>query len=118
MRIVIADDQPQVRSAVRLLLEALPDISIVGEARDMGEAVALLCQEQPDVLLLDWELPMIGGPDELSALRRCAPGLMVLALSSRSEARRQALDAGVEGFVSKGDPPESLLTALAEAAAR
>jgi len=95
MRIVIADDQASVRSALKLLLEDI------------------LRTVRPDVILLDWELPGLMHAGELAALRVQCPELQVLILSGRPEAQREALVAGASAFVSKGDPPERLILTLA-----
>ncbi len=76
-------------------------------------ALELLARQHPDLMLLDWELP---GGRALRALRdiqAVRPGVMVVALSGRPEARWAALAAGVNAFVSKGEPPERLLAAVA-----
>jgi DNA-binding NarL/FixJ family response regulator len=112
MRVLLADDQPKVRSALRLLLGQQPDLEVVGEA---AEAESLLVQVKelcPDLVLLDWELPGFAADDLLPALREICPRVTVIALSGRPEARRAALAAGADAFVSKGDPPERLLAAV------
>jgi len=124
MRILLADDQPRVCSALRLLLEQEPELEVVGEAAEGETLLAQVASLHPDLVLLDWELPDAGGAGamrsgepgsgaRLSALlRQLYPGLWVVALSGRHEARRDAQAAGVDAFVSKGDPPERLLEAL------
>jgi DNA-binding NarL/FixJ family response regulator len=112
MRILLADDQPRVRFALRTLLERQPDLEIVGEAGSGQDLRDQIEPAQPDLLLLDWELPGERPLDILSALRMMYPALRVVALSGRSEARRAALQAGVDAFVSKADPPEFLLAAI------
>lgn len=112
MRILLADNQSAMRSALRLLLEQEVGVSIVGE---VAEAVALLAEAeaaQPDLVLLDCELPGLLPRDFLLVLRDCCRHTVVVALSGRPEARRDALDAGVDAFASKGDPPEYLLAIL------
>ena len=112
MRVLLADDQSKVRSALRLILEHQPDLNVLGEAVDaqgLLDWVRLVC---PDVVLLDWELPGLPRHDLLSALRGLCPHLKVIALSGRPEARQAALAAGADAFVSKGDPPEQLLAAV------
>ncbi len=111
-RVMIADDQPQVRSALLLLLRQDPDMAVVGEAGDTQQALQLATEQRPDLILLDWELPGQINGTTLSRLRAARPGLKVIALSGRPEARRAALTAGVDAFVSKGDPPERLLAAV------
>jgi len=110
MHILLADNQAEVRSALRFLLEQEPGLCVVGEA---AEAEALLAQEaaiQPDLVLLDWELPGSQPTLLLAALR--LRRTIVIALSGRPEARQEALNAGVDAFVSKGEPPERRLATL------
>jgi DNA-binding NarL/FixJ family response regulator len=120
MRVLLADDQPEIRSAMRLLLEQEVGINVVGEA---SEAQGLLCQASaiaPDVVLLDWELPGDGyteakwgaGTRLVRQLHADYPNVRVVALSGRPEARQFAMEAGADAFVSKGDPPEHLLAVL------
>ena len=112
IRVLIADDQPEVCSAVRLLLAHQPDVVVVGEARDLAQALVLSAQQNPDLVLLDWELPGQEDAGALESLRALDPGVVVIALSGQPQAQRAALSAGVDGFVSKGDPPERLLAAI------
>ncbi|HZW04349.1 MAG TPA: response regulator transcription factor [Anaerolineaceae bacterium] len=115
MRVLLADDQTEVRSALRLLLEQEAQVNIVGEAVDVSELLQQVWGVRPDAVLLDWELTRNGiAPRTLiSALRTLRPNLKVIALSGRVEARQQALGAGADVFISKGAPPEHLLAALA-----
>jgi DNA-binding NarL/FixJ family response regulator len=87
---------------------------VVGEAGDARQAVKLVRERQPDIALLDWELPGQSGASALAKLRAVRPDLIVVALSGLPEARQAALDAGADVFVSKGDPPERLLEAVNE----
>jgi DNA-binding NarL/FixJ family response regulator len=112
MRVLLADDRTQVRSALRVLLEQRLGLDIVGEAAETERMFALVQAATPDLVLLDWELPGLGSNGALSAMRRACPALSIIALSGRPEARRAALDAGVDAFVSKGDPPDRLLAAI------
>lgn len=113
MRILLADDQSKVRSALRLLLEQEPDINVLGEAVDATGLLDWVRVACPDLVLLDWELPGQQQPvDLLATLRTRCPHVLVIALSGRPEARAAALAAGAHAFVSKGDPPEQLMAAL------
>jgi DNA-binding NarL/FixJ family response regulator len=112
MRVLVADDQAKVRSALRLLLMHEPEVEIIGEAVDstgLLDWVKVVC---PDVILLDWELPGLPGVDLLPQLHDFCPRLRVVALSGRPEARQAALDAGADAFASKGDPPERFLAVV------
>jgi DNA-binding NarL/FixJ family response regulator len=84
MRVLLADDRPKTRFALRLLLERQPGIQVVGEAADAEELLVLAMATFPDVVLLDWELPNLAiDGSSLSALRRVCPHLCVIALSGR-----------------------------------
>jgi DNA-binding NarL/FixJ family response regulator len=112
MRILVADSQPRVRFALRVLLEQQPGLEVVGEAADSRELLVQVGSTSPDLVLLGWELPGLPAVDSLLALRQIRSDLMVIALSGRPEARQVALDAGANAFVSKSDPPERLLAAI------
>lgn len=112
MRILIADDQPKVRFALHILLNRQPGIKVVGEVVDAHELLHMVQQTNPDLLLLDWELPGLTENGFLPNLQRTKPNLSIIALSGRSEASRAALAAGVNAFVSKVDPPDCLLSAI------
>lgn len=108
MRIVLADDQSEVRSALRLIIEQLVGYAVVAEAAD-GPALLNACdRERPDVVLLDWELPGVS----VTAVRALLPDVRVVAMSARPSARTEAAEAGADAFVSKGEPPRLLIDAL------
>jgi len=115
MRVLVADDQAEVRSAMRFLLEHEPHLHIVGEAGDATELTNRLRNHCPDLVLLDWELPGLDAHELFSGMHGTCSDLVVIALSGRPEARQAALDAGASAFVSKGDPPERLLAAIRSA---
>lgn len=120
MRILLVDDQSKIRSALRLLLEQEDGMTVVGEVAKAEDLLAQAEATRPDAALLDWELPGLQAADPLtgsvqrllSELRVRCPQLRVIALSGRPEARQTALAVGVDAFVSKGDPAESLLRTL------
>lgn len=120
LRILLADDQVWLRSAIRLLLEQDPDVEIVGEIADVYALFATAESQQPNVVLLDWELPGLASGYQgagkrrqtLLKLRQRWPQLYVIVMSGRPEAGRSALSAGADCFVSKAEPPEALLAAL------
>lgn len=114
MRILIAENQPKVRFALRLLLEQQPKVNWVGEARDAEELLTQLETFCPDLVLLAWELPGLQKVDALPLLRRTCPKAVVIALSGRPETRQVCLAAGADGFVCKCDPPDKLLAAISD----
>jgi DNA-binding NarL/FixJ family response regulator len=112
MRVLLADDQAKVRSALRLLLEHQPDVEILGEAVDTTGLLDWVRAAHPDLVLLDWELPDLPSIALMHQLRAHQPDLRVIALSGRPEAGQAALEAGADAFASKGDPPEVLVAAI------
>ena len=112
MRVLLADDQASVRSALRLLLEQDSDVHTVAEVADANDLLEQIGRSCPDLVLLDWELPGSKKLELLPSLRTKCPQLFVIVLSSHPEVRQVALSAGADAFVSKGDTPERLLAML------
>ena len=103
-----------VRLALRILLEQTAGLTIVGEASNAQNLLAQTGAEHPDLVLLDWALPGLHDNGTLRTLRQVCPDSSVIVLSGRPEARKTALAAGANAFVSKVDPPERLLAAIDE----
>jgi DNA-binding NarL/FixJ family response regulator len=112
MRILLADDDLNVRLALQALLERQPGLEIVGGVATARELLIRVRATCPDLVLLDWELPGSTAVALLPELDAACPELAVIALSGRPGARRAALAAGADAFVSKVDSPEYLLAAL------
>jgi two-component system nitrate/nitrite response regulator NarL len=112
MQILLADSQPKVRFALRVLLERQPGLEVLGEAAEAKELLALAGRVCPGLVLLDWGLPGQKPGETVASLRRLCPSLAIVVLSGRPELRSAALAAGADDFVSKADPPECLLSAL------
>jgi DNA-binding NarL/FixJ family response regulator len=112
MRVLLADDQVRVRSALRLYLEQESGIQIVGEAADATGLLQAIVEKAPDLVLLDWELPGLPAAQLLRLLRYERPSLKVIAMSSQPEAYQASMAAGVQAFVSKSEPPERVLASI------
>jgi DNA-binding NarL/FixJ family response regulator len=118
--IVLADDQPLVRGGFRLILEAEEDIDVVGEAGDGEEAVAVTRRLQPDVVLMDVQMPKLDG---LEATRRIARDanirsrVLILTTFEQDDYVFEALRAGASGFMLKNAAPEELVRAVRVVAA-
>lgn len=131
MRVLIADDNAPVRSALRRLLNEEKDLSVAGEATNLAELMRLVRRLQPDLILLDWELSGLPGSTKfnfqihspvtkadkrrnviLASLRLYASQPRILVLSSYPEAETSSLQAGADAFVFKGEPPSHLLKAI------
>ena len=112
MHLFLADDQTKVRSALRLLLEQEPDFEIVGEAADATGLLQGVAEKEPDLVLLDWELPGLLLPQLLRLLQYERPSLTIIAMSSHPEVAHLALDAGANGFLSKSEAPAQVLAII------
>jgi DNA-binding NarL/FixJ family response regulator len=112
IRVLVVDDQTLVRAGFRMILEAEPDVAVVGEAGDGDEAVALAEQVEPDVVLMDVRMP---GLDGIEAARRILgrPGdrtkVIMLTTFDMDEYVYDALVAGASAFLLKDVPPEQLV---------
>jgi DNA-binding NarL/FixJ family response regulator len=112
MRIVVADRRPEVRSALRLLVEQDGETLVSAEAARVDELLAQVRIACPDAVLLDCDLPDLLLNQFLPQLRSVCPGVRVVSLCSRPEMRQAALSAGADAFVSKTESPETLLATL------
>lgn len=112
MRIVLADDQARVRSALSLLIDQENGFLVVGEAEDAQSMLVCAQRLHPDLVLMDWELPGLDEAHKLNPLCAAAPGVKVIALSGQPDKRGAALKDGAIAFVAKTDPPDVLLAAL------
>lgn len=108
-RILLADDNPGLRSALRLLLETRLELELIVEARDMEHVLAQVEDARPDCVILDWELPGRPTRARVAVLRALVPRLKVIALSARPESRQEALSEGVEAFIAKNEAPMTIL---------
>jgi RNA polymerase sigma factor (sigma-70 family) len=120
LSVVIADDEALVRAGFRMILEAQPDISVIGESADGREAIDLARRLAPDVVLMDIRMPTVDG---LAATREIVgtgrPGVRVLILTTfdLDEYVYEALKAGASGFLLKTAPPAELASAVRTVAA-
>ena len=114
----LADDQPLVRSGLRMIVEGEPDLCVVGEAADGAAAVELVRDSRPDVLLLDVQMP---GVDGLAAMEQIAHSdaptrVLMLTTFDLDEYVYRAMRAGASGFLLKDMPGEDIVTAIRQAA--
>ena len=114
-RVIIADDRREVRSGLRAVLEEEQARLVIMEAADLRQLMSQLQQLRVGLVLLDWELGPISGPDILAMLKGASPSTRVVALSARPEARSPALTSGAAAFVLKADCVEAVLTAVRSA---
>lgn len=117
-RIAIADDQPLVRSGLKVILETEPDLVVVGEAEDGARAVALVAQQSPEVLLLDVQMPGVDGLAAMEQIAATGSACRVLMLTTfdLDEYVYRAIRAGASGFLLKDMPGEDIVAAARQAA--
>ena len=113
MKVLIVDDHPIVRAGLLRLMAAEPEIE-VREAATGKEALALVREHRPDVVVLDLNLPGVGGLEVIARLKLDDPGVRVLVLTMHDNAIyvTRALQAGASGYVSKNAPPDEILEAM------
>ena len=114
MRVLLADDHALVRSGIRALLEAQPDIEVVGEAGDGREAIKLARELNPDIALLDIAMPGLNGIDTLRQIFTVCPTIKVLACSMYSDLPYivEALRLGACGYLLKNSAKDDLIRAI------
>ena len=117
--VVVADDQAIVRAGFRLLIDSEPDLSVLGEAADGAEAVAIARKTTPDVVLMDIRMPVMDGiaATRLIATTGALPRVLILTTFDLDDYVFAALRAGASGFMLKDRPPEELLAAIRVVAA-
>ncbi len=118
IRVVIADDHGVVRGGLTQLLGTLDDVELVGTAANGAEAVALCSAEQPDVVLMDLEMPEMDGIEATRRIKEERPDVAVVILTSFSDRERilRALDAGAAGYLLKDAESDELARSIRAAA--
>ncbi len=115
VRVLLVDDQAMVRTGFRLILESEPDIEVVGEAADGRQALAAARELQPDVTLMDVQMPVLDGlatTQQMLADAAIQTRVVILTTFERDEYIFGALRAGASGFLLKNAPPEDLIEAV------
>jgi DNA-binding NarL/FixJ family response regulator len=129
IRLVIADDAPRSRDGLRVLLATLrlgayreilrepqdgvwPQVEVVGEASNGQEAVRLVEEHRPDVVLIDARMPVMDGLEATRLIKDRWPGIKIIVLTMYPAYRVEALAAGADAVLVKGCPPEALLEAI------
>ncbi|MDE2371120.1 MAG: response regulator transcription factor [Burkholderiales bacterium] len=119
IRVLLVDDHPILRDALRLTLDREVDLEVVAEAGNGREAVALARTSRPDVVVLDIALPDVSGMEVAALMRRLDPAPRIVALSAYSDKRfvTEMLRAGAEAYVTKSSASGELVLAIRAVAA-
>lgn len=112
IRILIVDDSLSFRMGMRALLEIQPDMQEVGVAPSGTKALELVKELQPDLVLLDAQMPDKSGIEVAQTIKRQWPQVKVILLTMFSDYRSKAIEAGADAFVTKGIPPEHMLSLI------
>ena len=114
--VLIVDDQAMVRAGLRMLLEAEPDIQVVGEAEDGAVAVSSVLSLSPDVVLMDIQMPVMDGLEAtqhiMAKQSKVPTRVLILTTFERDEYIFESLRSGASGFILKNAPPEDLVKAI------
>lgn len=119
IRVLLVDDDPLVRSGLRLMLEAAPDLLVVGDVGSGEDAVPAIQAHRPDVLLLDYRMGELDGISTIHEVRRLerAPKVVLLTTFDLDDLPVRAVRAGADGFLLKTAGPDEIMRSVREAAA-
>jgi DNA-binding NarL/FixJ family response regulator len=114
IKVIIADDHAILREGVKLLLEAEPDIEVIGQASNGVDAVRMADELKPDLVLMDLQMPGVDGMEACERLARLCPGVKVLVLSQLDQEQHlvRVLQAGALGYVLKQNASDELVQAV------
>jgi DNA-binding NarL/FixJ family response regulator len=114
VRIVLADDHPIVREGLRAVLETQPDFAVIAECASGDEVLRNAAETQPDVILLDLEMPVMDGVEAIRRLRQLPhiPRIIVFTAFDNDERIIHAIQAGANGYLLKGAPREEIFHAI------
>ena len=111
-RVLIADDSVRAREGLRALLTMWQEIEVVGEAANGQDAVRLVAECRPDIVLMDLHMPVLDGVQATQLIKQQWPAVTVVVLTMYAVEQSAALAAGADAFLIKGSVPERLLATL------
>jgi DNA-binding NarL/FixJ family response regulator len=114
IRVILVDDHTLIRRGIRRILEKDPLICVIAEASSGAEAIRLVNKMEPDVLLLDIEMPDMKGYQVAQELRACRVSVSILALSSGDETHfiEEIKQTGIDGYIKKGEAVAKIQQAI------
>ncbi len=118
INVFIADDHDIVRDGVKRILESFPDMKVVGEAGNGHDTISLCKNVKFDVLLLDLDMPDLGGLEVVGTMKAMLPGsrILILTMHDNEEYAKRALKEGADGYILKGSSPGELPAAVRKVA--
>jgi len=111
-RVFIVEDQPSAMKGLKAILAFYPAILVVGEAVNGQAAVAQIAEQQPDVVIMDLRMPVMDGIEATRLIKQQWPAIKVIILTVQASRRGEALAAGADHFLLKGNGPETLKRAI------
>lgn len=114
LRILLADNHVMLRQGLKLVINAQPDLKVIGAAGDGQAALQLALELQPDIVVMDVSMPVLNGSEATRRLKKALPQIKVLALSRHTDASylQQLLRAGTDGYLLKRSDAEEVLHAI------
>ncbi len=114
VRIVLADDHPIVREGLRAVLETQADFEVIAECASGSEVLRVVAEQQPDMILLDLEMPVMDGVETIRRLQALphVPRIIVFTAFDNDERIIHAIQAGADGYLLKGAPREEIFRAI------
>lgn len=118
VRVLVVDDHPIVREGIVSIVASAPDLAVVGQAAHGAEALELVAQLSPDIVLMDLRMPVMGGVEATAAIHARFPGVTVVILTTyeTDEDILSAIEAGATGYLLKAAPMEELIQGVRAAA--
>lgn len=112
IRIMVIDDSYSFRLGLKALLDIQADMQVVGEASSGDQVLDLVEAHQPELILLDAQMPGLDGIEVTRVLKDCYPGIKVILMTMFADYRPSAIAAGADTFLTKGIPPEHILALI------
>src|SRR5215470_15474383 len=114
IRVTLADDHPIVLNGLRSLIQAQPDLELVGEASDGLLALEVIKEQKPDVAVVDISMPDLNGLSVARRITQVLPSVQIIALTLHEDRAyvKQAIDAGIRGYVLKRSAADNLVHAI------
>ena len=112
VRVLVVDDQLRARQGLKALLATWPQLKEIREATNGKQALAIVEEYQPDLVLMDVRMPEMDGLEATRRIKASRPHVLVVVLSMYTEYAAEAIAAQADAFVCKGEPPEKLLETL------